>query len=176
MGKVVQILYEVLKRVDSDASIFPVANPINIVQIVQGTHVDLPQETRETELAFAHDEVINPGTFQNRFRGATDMGASHHDDPALIFRFDHSSDGFGLAMVRGEGGRDPKNIGVRLLHLFIDLPPPHSEMVVPSVKLKGASVVIGIDLSKVGEFGRNWDRRLPSYSAVKDFDVMPIRL
>jgi hypothetical protein len=83
------------------------------------------------------------------------MGSSHDNDflsvpflydPGNLQRF---------PMIRGKGGRDSKNIGLRIFDPFSDFLPSHPEMVVAGIELERASIVERIEISKIGKFCRN---------------------
>jgi hypothetical protein len=79
-------------------------------------------------------------------------------------------------MVGCEGGRDSKNIGLRILNPSLDLFPTHSKMIITAIKLERTSIIKGIEVFKVRQHRRNGNRPPLLCLAVENLNFMAVCL
>src|SRR4030042_2472976 len=133
------------------------------------------QKIREPNLALAQNHIIDPWALKNTFRITADMAPSHDHNLFLVPFLDDAGNLQCLLIIGREGGRNPKDMGLRIFNLLPNLIPSHSEMVVAQVEFEGAPVNEWIKILKVGKLRRDGDRPFLARLAIENSNLVAMR-
>jgi hypothetical protein len=174
-GKRVEVLDEGLEGVDTHLSLSAISDAVDLPHLFCTPVFQLLQKEGKTAFSFPQNDIINKRACQYSLRITAGMRPSHNYDPLAIPLLDNPGDLQCLPMIRREGRRDPKDIGLLILKPPADLRPPHAKMVIPGIELIRASVIKGIILLQICKLRGNRDGPFLFCLTVEDLNGVPMR-